>query len=68
MTKVTENNFILDVENDKTQKEIDEEVKRKKAKQRFFDDVGVLVAMISITLIAVIVVVIKVLIVHTEVL
>ena len=68
MAEVTENIFILDIENEKTQKEIDEEIKRKKEKQRFFDDVGVLVAMITITLIAVIVVVIKVLIVHTEVL
>ena len=68
MAEVTENTFILDIENEKTQKEIDEEIKRKKEKQRFFDDVGVLVAMITITLIAVIVVVIKVLIVHTEVL
>ena len=35
--------------------------------QRFIDDVGVLVAMVSITLIAVIVVIIKVVLVHTEV-
>ena len=35
--------------------------------QRFIDDIGVLVAMVSITLIAVIVVIIKVILVHTEV-
>ena len=62
-----ESYIILEVENEKTQKEIDEEIKRKKEKQRFLDDVGVMVAMISITLIAVLVVVMKVLIVHTEV-
>lgn len=67
MAEDIEEHFILEVENEKTQKEIDEEIKRKKEKQRFLDDVGVMVAMISITLIAVLVVVIKVLIVHTEV-
>ena len=58
---------ILEVEAEKTQKEIDEEIKKKKEKQKFLDDIGVMVAMVAITLIAVIVVVIKVLIVHTEV-
>ena len=62
-----ESYIILEVENEKTQKEIDEEIKKKKEKQRFLDDVGVMVAMVSITLIAVVVVLIKVLIVHTEV-
>lgn len=50
----------------KTQKEIDDEIKKKKEKQKFFDDVGVIVAMVSITLIAVIVVIIKVILVHSE--
>lgn len=58
---------ILEVETEKTQKEIDEEIKRKKEKQRFLDDVGVLTAMVTITLIAVLVVLIKVLIVRSEV-
>ena len=35
--------------------------------QRFFDDVGVIVAMVAITLVAVIVVIIKVILVHSEV-
>ena len=67
MTEDQERDFILEVETEKTQKEIDEEIKRKKEKQRFLDDVGVLTAMVTITLIAAIVVLIKVLIVHTEV-
>ena len=67
MTEDHERQFILEVETEKTQKEIDEEIKRKKEKQRFLDDVGVLTAMVTITLIAAIVVLIKVLIVHTEV-
>ena len=67
MTEDHERQFILEVETEKTQKEIDEEIKRKKEKQRFLDDVGVLTAMVTITLIAVLVVLIKVLIVHSEV-
>ena len=67
MTEDQERDFILEVETEKTQKEIDEEIKRKKEKQRFLDDVGVLTAMVTITLIAAVVVLIKVLIVHTEV-
>ena len=67
MTEDHERDHILEVETEKTQKEIDEEIKRKKEKQRFLDDVGVLTAMVSITLIAVLVVLIKVLIVHSEV-
>ena len=67
MTEDHERDFILEVETEKTQKEIDEEIKRKKEKQRFLDDVGVLTAMVTITLIAVLVVLIKVLIVHSEV-
>merc|ERR1712141_541379 len=61
-----ERDLILEVETEKTQKELDEEIKRKKEKQRFLDDVGVLTAMVTITLIAVLVVLIKVLIVHSE--
>merc|ERR1711997_875137 len=61
-----ERDCILEVETEKTQKEIDEEIKRKKEKQRFLDDVGVLTAMVTITLIAVLVVLIKVLIVRSE--
>ena len=67
MAEDHERDLILEVETEKTQKEIDEEIKRKKEKQRFLDDVGVLTAMVSITLIAVLVVLIKVLIVHSEV-
>ena len=67
MTEDHERDCILEVETEKTQKELDEEIKRKKEKQRFLDDVGVLTAMVTITLIAAIVVLIKVLIVHTEV-
>ena len=67
MTEDHERQFIIEVETEKTQKEIDEEIKRKKEKQRFLDDVGVLTAMVAITFIAVLVVLIKVLIVHSEV-
>lgn len=47
---------------EKSQKELDEEIKRKKERQMFLDDVGVVVSMVSITLLALIVVILKVLI------
>eukprot|EP00090_Calanus_glacialis_P031753 TRINITY_DN52759_c0_g1_i1.p1 TRINITY_DN52759_c0_g1~~TRINITY_DN52759_c0_g1_i1.p1 ORF type:complete len:110 (-),score=39.28 TRINITY_DN52759_c0_g1_i1:57-347(-) len=43
-------------------KEQDEEIMKKKERQIFLDDVGVLVAMISVTLLAIVVVVLKLLI------
>jgi len=51
----------------KSQKEIDDEIKKRKEKQKFLDDVGVIVSMISITLIAVIVVSLKILVFYQEV-
>lgn len=51
-----------DEEGEKTAKELDDEIKRKKERQIFLDDVGVLVAMVAITLLAIVVVTIKVVI------
>ena len=66
MTEETDS-FSLDLENERIQRELDEEKKRRKERQRIFDDIGVMVAMLVITLFAVFVVVIKVIILHTEV-
>ena len=66
MTEDTDS-FSLDLENERIQRELDEEKKKRKERQRIFDDIGVMVAMFTITLFAVFVVVIKVIILHTEV-
>ena len=49
------------------QREQDEEKKKRKERQRMLDDIGVMVTMLAITLLAVLVVVIKFIIVHSEV-
>ena len=66
MTEETDS-FSLDLESERIQRELDEEKKKRKERQRIFDDIGVMVAMFTITLFAVFVVVIKVIIFHTEV-
>eukprot|EP00090_Calanus_glacialis_P002314 TRINITY_DN11723_c0_g1_i1.p1 TRINITY_DN11723_c0_g1~~TRINITY_DN11723_c0_g1_i1.p1 ORF type:complete len:105 (+),score=32.07 TRINITY_DN11723_c0_g1_i1:50-364(+) len=48
------------MEGEKSQKELDEEIKKKKERQVFLDDVGVLVAMVTISIIAIVVVLFKV--------
>ena len=66
MTEETDS-FSLDLENERIQRELDEEKKKRKERQRIVDDIGVMVAMVTITFFAVLVVVIKVIILHTEV-
>lgn len=74
-----------DIIKEKSQKELDDEIKKKKekqegcvscfeimkiiffSKQKFLDDIGVIISMVTITLIAVIVVTIKVVLLYQEV-
>merc|ERR1711971_559733 len=51
----------------RSQRELDDEIKKRKERQKFHDDIGVFVSMITITLIAVVVVTIKVILFYQEV-
>lgn len=67
MTPDNEDSIFLELEDERQQREYEEEKKKRKERQRMFDDIGVMVTMLAITLLAVLVVIIKFLIVHTKV-
>ena len=57
----------LEVESESMQREQEEEKKKRKERQRMFEDIRVVATMMIITLIACLVVLIKFIIIHTEV-
>ena len=67
MTGESEDCLVLELEDERLQREYEEEKKKRKERQRIFDDIGVVATMLAITLLAVLVVIIKFLIVHTKV-
>ena len=66
MTPDNDDSIVLELEDERQQREYEEEKKKRKDRQRMFDDIGVMVTMLAITLLAVLVI-IKFLIVHTKV-
>ena len=67
MTPDNDDSIVLELEDERQQREYEEEKKKRKDRQRMFDDIGVMVTMLAITFLAVLVVIIKFLIVHTKV-